>query len=432
VDVDTQPRVQITVREPDPTEGPDFEAEATHVLQRLRTTLAEVVAGVPGHVSKPAELRRALNIDMNLGCKVFKVISASGSLAAGPHVPGLSALRTFLTAARRAGVSEPAVAAATRAAADFDRLVTSHAGDRTAFDSMISSLAGAGDAAQITLQQRRAVYRGQRHIFGAYAKVQLECSLIQPADEPGMIDFARISGLLSARRLRPDAPLIVARACITNDDGTVRAIRRTPLDPTADPMQELALLGEFCSQPLPQFRAVQSGPGRVYGELASNGLGKKAAITCVEGHVARAAVPRYRDEENRICANIAKIRTPCEVLILDLLVREDTFGALTPTAFACAEHLGEVAAPGTCAEWLRLEPRESVVYLGKGPSVLYAADIPRYAELGRHAFECLGWDGERFDVYRCRVEYPVLPSTVVMRFDLPAAPGTPAGSAPAA
>ena len=76
MDVDTQPRVQITVREPDPTEGPDFEAEATHVLQRLRTTLAEVVAGVPGHVSKPAELRRALNIDMNLGCKVFKVISA--------------------------------------------------------------------------------------------------------------------------------------------------------------------------------------------------------------------------------------------------------------------------------------------------------------------------------------------------------------------
>jgi hypothetical protein len=43
-------------------------------------------------------------------------------------------------------------------------------------------------------------------------------------------------------------------------------------------------------------------------------------------------------------------------------------------------------------------------------------------ELCRYAFERLGWDAERFDVYRCRVEYPVLPSTVVMQFELPAAP----------
>jgi hypothetical protein len=69
-----------------------------------------------------------------------------------------------------------------------------------------------------------------------------------------------------------------------------------------------------------------------------------------------------------------------------------------------------------------MEPYESVTYLGKGPSVLYTADVPRYPELANYAFERLGWDGERFDVYRCRVEYPVLPSTVAMVFDLPEAP----------
>ena len=32
---------------------------------------------------------------------------------------------------------------------------------------------------------------------------------------------------------------------------------------------------------------------------------------------------------------------------------------------------------------------------------------------------CLGWDPERFDVFRRRVEYPVMHSVVSMQFDLP-------------
>jgi len=399
-----------------------FEVEAARVLQRLRTTLAEVIASVPGAVSKPAELRRALGIDMNLSCKLFKVISASGCLAAGPHVPGTAALRTFLNAASKAGVREQVIASATVAAAEFERFVASHAGDRAAFNSMVSSVATSGDAAQIALQHRRAAFRAQRHIFGIQARAQVKCVVAQPANDPRMLDCAQITGFVSLGQLRANAPLVVSRVLIANDDGTLREIEREPLDPTPDQQHGIALLREFCSQPPPRFRMVQVAPGTAYGELMSNGVGKKAAVTCIEGHLARAAVPRYREEANRIGANAAKIRIPCEVLLLDLLVHEETFGALTPIAFTCAEHLGEVAASGVCEEWRRLEPRESVAYLGKGPSALYAPEVPRYAELGRYVFHRLGWDGERFDVYRCRVEYPVLPSTVVMVFDLPAEP----------
>jgi hypothetical protein len=74
-------------------------------------------------------------------------------------------------------------------------------------------------------------------------------------------------------------------------------------------------------------------------------------------------------------------------------------------------------------DWCRLQPYESVAHLGRGPSALYATDVPRYVEMGRYIFDRLGWDAERFLVYRCRLEYPVLPSTVVMQFDLPPAPG---------
>lgn len=399
-----------------------FESEASDVLQRLRTSLAEVIASVPGPIVKPAELQRALKIDMKLSCKVFKVVSASGSLAAGPHVPGLGALRTFLNAARKAGVQETLLGAATDAASQFDRLVASHAGDRTAFDSMISSFAGTDDAAAITLQHRRATFRGQRHIFGVQARLQVQCIVAQPAEDPRFLDLARITGFQSLRQLRPNAPLVIASACATNDDGTVRDTHIEPLDPTADPSSSIALINQFCSQPPPQFRAVQRAPGAIRRVLVSDGVGKKAAITCVEGHVARGVVPRYREPENTTGAAIASIRMPCEGLLLDLLVREDTFQPFEPRVYACGEHLGELAGPGASTELQRLEPLETVSYLGRGPSVLYAAEFPRYAALGQYVFDRLGWDASRFDVYRCRVEYPVLPSTVVMAFDLPEAP----------
>jgi hypothetical protein len=404
--------------------GGCFETDTAQVLQRLRAAFAGVIAGIPGQVSKPAELQRALKIDMKLSCKVFKVVSASGTLAAGPHVPGGAALRTFLKAARKAGTDEQLVSAATVAAADFDRLVASHAGDRAAFDSMVSPRVATEDAAQITLQQRRAAFRAQRHIFGVHAKVQLHCLIIQPASNPRMLDLAQACGFLSLRQLRPDAPLVISRVRTTNDDGTVRKVRREPLDPTPTQATGITLLREFCSKPLPRLRSVPIAPGIACEELASNGVGKQAAITCIEGYVVRAAVPRYREEGNRVGAKPAPIRLPCETLLLDLLVHEDTFGPLTPTAFTCAEHLGEVPSPVTCEEWQRLEPPEPVSYLGKGPSVLYSADVPRYSEMGQYVFDRLGWDAERFDVYRCRVEYPVLPSTVVMIFDLPVAPTT--------
>ena len=50
--------------------------------------------------------------------------------------------------------------------------------------------------------------------------------------------------------------------------------------------------------------------------------------------------------------------------------------------------------------------------------------MPRYVEMARYAFARLGWDGEQFEVYRCRVEYPVMHSAVVIRFPLPVAPAT--------
>ena len=37
----------------------------------------------------------------------------------------------------------------------------------------------------------------------------------------------------------------------------------------------------------------------------------------------------------------------------------------------------------------------------------------------RHVCGQTDWNGEKSRCYRCRIQYPVMPSTVVMQFDLP-------------
>ena len=65
-----------------------FEDDVTAVLQRVRSSLAEVVAALPEETATGADLHRTLGIDRKLSWKIVKVINAAGPLAGGPHVSG--------------------------------------------------------------------------------------------------------------------------------------------------------------------------------------------------------------------------------------------------------------------------------------------------------------------------------------------------------
>ena len=402
--------------------GAAFEADVAHVLLRLRSALAAVIAAVPGNVARAADLQRALKIDMKLSWKLFKVIGATDPLAAGPHVPGPANMRTFLRAAGKRGVAQELIDGAARVAGDFRELVTAHAGDRAAFDSMVSGLATDEVGEQIHLQHKRAAFRANRHIWGLQARTHLRCLLVQPAADSEMLSVAVLQGYIDLRRLRPQVPLVVSRTRVTDNDGTIRQVAREPLDPAGATQHGIALIREFCSQPLPQFRTTNGEGGFVLGELVTDGVGNKAAITCIDGHVSPTAGPRYRDDKNQFLRSAVRVRIPSEALVFDVLVREGTFGAVQPAVAVYGEDLSGGPGLGGPQERDLLALNESVVYLGRGPSVLHTPDVPRYTDLARYALARLGWDGEQFDVFRCRVEYPVMAGTVRISMALPERP----------
>ena len=66
-----------------------------------------------------------------------------------------------------------------------------------------------------------------------------------------------------------------------------------------------------------------------------------------------------------------------------------------------------------------LEVPETVEHLGRGGSAIHTADIPRYDEMMRFAFDQLHGELEACDVYRVRIPYPVMATAAVIRFPAP-------------
>ena len=72
----------------------------------------------------------------------------------------------------------------------------------------------------------------------------------------------------------------------------------------------------------------------------------------------------------------------------------------------------------------RLETGETVQYLGKDPTAVYTPDIPRHAEMVEYVCRQIDCDPARLDVYRVRIDYPIIPTSIGMEHDLPAPPGS--------
>ena len=402
-----------------------FEAHAEEVVRRVRNAFAEVIEALPGHVTRPSELERALEIDKKLGWRVFRVVHGSDPFMAAQHVPGAAGVKIFLEAAAERGVPPGLTEAAARAVGAFDELIQVHAGDRASLEMMMSGYARRGRK-RGDLAHRKAAFRANSYVWGVQAKTQLKADFLHRSDRAGQLDIGSVRGFVGFRRIRANVAWVVARARCTDDDGTLRtSFVWEPLDPAGevgvdDPAVPLLL--EFCTKPLPRFRRVAGPHGFVEDELVEGPVGNTAAFNCIIGEVARRVASYYRDERNRYGDLTARMRTPSEVLLFDQFVHEDVFGPITPEVLVYGDLRGGSEIPGDQRARDQLPAWETVEYLGKGPGVIHTPDVPRYAEMARYVFDRLGWDGERFDVYRIRVQYPIIPSSVVMRHELPERP----------
>ena len=242
-------------------------------------------------------------------------------------------------------------------------------------------------------------------------------------DDPTKVNVALVDGYVGLRQLRRDAPLIISCTRVSRDDGSAVPVTRQPIDPHAVSAYGLTLLEDFCSDPTPRLREVRAAAGFVHGELVSNGVGNGGALTCFTGWRANNAAGRYRAPNNMSAITHGAVRVPCEAITICMLMRAGMFGAVVPELAIYSDHMAQLPYPAHTHRMDNLLlPNENVAYLGRGARALSTTEISRLPEMAQYVFDQLGWDGQQFDVFQCRIVYPIMPSTVAVSHDLPEAP----------
>jgi hypothetical protein len=401
-------------------DGETLEDSSRRLLQHVRGAFAGLLAAVPESTSRPHELEKALGLHKTLAWKVAKVVECREPADVYQYIPGPGAVNKILDAARKRGVADELLGDVRRSLAELDEHITEHAGDRDTFEMMVAGFVGPRRK-ETDLQYRRSAFRSPSYIWGVQARTMTRTVIVQPSrDDPATLDAAVITGCVDLRRLRAERSWVIYRGRPTDDEGEIIAAPREPID--LPPPDQAPFLSEFCRPSPPDVRRVILEDGTVEDELPGGVVGNSGAITCFTAEVLRGVVPRYRDERNATMAQNLELRTPCQTVIFDHLVSPDLFGAVRPTLRVFGELAGRPLYASLRSNRDRLDVFESVVHLGTGTRVVPTPDVPRYEEMIRYVCSQLGWDAEQFDVYRLRMEFPYVPSTITYDYPLPDAP----------
>jgi hypothetical protein len=402
-----------------------IESRIVDVGRTLGTTLNAVVDAVPGAPHGPQRLAQMLGVDKVLTSRVLKAARNRDPLAVAHLVPGPEPLRRLLRSAKKQNTPDHLVKAAMAAVDDFERLIRREAGDRSGLDAIISAWLPAARE-QFELRRKQAAYRAMSELKGCRVDVNLATVILNPSPDGERLDIVWIMGLMGLHRLRPDAALKLATRRMAEQDGP-----RHPATLEGEPIEGMpgVRLDRFCDAPPAPLKVHRVGDVTHY-TLAENDFGPKSGVDLVIAEVNLAEMPRYVPRQRKRKGNVfAEISTPAKVLLFDVLVHEDVYPGSEPALLIYDTVLDGVAdVNDRRRDADRLDLMESVGLLGRGSAKFRVGEVPHYVELIRHVFDRMGWNDEEFRGYRCRIDYPIYGSQVVMAFDPPPPPVRPAAA----
>lgn len=391
-----------------------FAADLNNVARALRASLSSLMTSVGLDPEDPQALAKQWGVNRQLSWKVAKIVQIRDPFVALQHLPGNEGMEILLKKGEAAGAPARAIDAARQAAAEFDRMVERHCGERAIFDIMGSELSSAEAARQQQEALRKQFFLGASSIWGAQVKVNLVSWFVAPSPGSGgrTMDAVSIKGWLGFRRLRENLSWVVSRHMSRHDDGTPNPIGRPePLDAGSD--WRVPLVRAFCSDPVPEISVKEEG-GRATVSLAPGPVGNVGLTSCVLGKINR-GLPHAPTPQDRNTRLICDLSVPSEVTVFDLFVHESMTYAMPPGVVLAS--LIEPREPDM--ERNRMPLHEELQELGSAATAPLTLEVPRYGEMLEMAFGRAGWRAGEFVGYRVKMAYPPLPAVLMMTYPLP-------------
>lgn len=358
----------------------------------------------------------AFGIHRKLAWQVVNVAYAEDPFAAARHMPPARSLDSWLRSARRSGVAEELVEAAREAWARFEAIADSHASSRAEFEMLLESC-GPGPEDGSDAKWRQQSFLGNAYTWGAHCRVLMAfCVLMPSEDRPLHFHAVQVRGLIGFCQTRPGVRWIVNQSVVADDEArTAQGLDRRPLDPEAAGAHSgVPVLPGFCSDPMPLLERRRTPDGMVHDEFAAGPVGQSGERTLVTGEIIRNIGPVHATEHDRTAHFGTAVRTPAVTLHFDLFVRAGLFGRVERELRV----FSDLASPISFDECDALQTSARVVRLGRGLGLSHTPDVPGYADLTAGVCGSVGIDPDEYELFRVRMEYPPVPTTVMIRHPL--------------
>lgn len=395
------------------------EARIGDVGNALGNSLRAVLADIPDAPTRAVELSVFLDIDKTLAVRLVGAIKKQDPLAICHGMPGPRGVRTALTAAAGKGADQKLVDDAEQAVKRFESLVRQLGGSRTAFNTIIGGLLP-DVRERIERTNKKAAFDAMCNLLGHQVDASFVACLIQPAAKGEGCDSACFAGKVGMRHLTPRVTrMIWAQRCaspLRDNSCSSYSLEREPI--TRD--EDLPIIREFSTHPIPELSLHRHGQS-VYVALADDETPNPEPTSIFLGSYtpnsfATHAAPDLSHEF--VSYTPAE---PAKVSFVDVFVHEDIWPNINPDV-----SLYRTGARGNLTdaydrEFDRVDMIETIRLLGKGTDRIHTNDVENYAAMVRTVFEKVGWESEKFRVYRVRIDYPLLNAQILISFELPKA-----------
>lgn len=410
------PRRPISAKSRISTKSKPFESRIVDVGSDLARTFASVLDRIPpGGPHRPQRLARSLGVNTVLTSRLLKAAQQRDPMAVAHMIPGPEPLRRLLRAAERKKVDAEVIREAREAVDRFEHLIDVEAGDRSSLDAIISGwLPDAREKVELIAKQ--SVFRGISQLLGTASELEHHTMIIHPGERAGgKADQACIVATRGLRRVRPG---LVVKYDTIHAAEPLLTITGRPVEGLHD-----LLLEPFCSKPTPELQVSRHG-GRAQYTLSGDEVGVRSAVNLAHATLLKATKELHRapgDPPRKATMSIG-IGAPSRVLIFDVLLHADAYPGRQPSLHLYQAMPYGAASPNDPSRDVdRLDVVQSIQPMGEGIGKFRAAENPDSLETLRFVCARLGWDGSRLRGYRCRVEYPIYGTEIVMAFELPEA-----------
>lgn len=400
-----------------------FEQQAALVLGEMQHAFRDFLAFVPGGVRKAADLQRAFDLDSKLAGQMYKVATATSPAVAGANVPPQVSLQRVLKAAARRRFPAPVIDRVGAAFGAFERFVEEYAADRERFESMLSGMSR-DEADQIDLKYKKTAHRAMSHLVGADMSTSLYAMMLHPGSAPDKLDVLVARSFVGLHRLRATAPLVLPIGLIR-----IAGAYSDPVPNFASSTRPLGgaggnwLMREFSTPGLSDLAVIGADSAAPALEVpAAVGLRESVTIT-IASSIKDTPSPLSLTGPRAGYRVTPRVRLPAQTLLVDILIHPDAFDRRHPLAAKVSTYRNDRISVGSgepdyTERTDLLAVREHCEYLGRGFEVLGTPEVPRHVDMLKTAAAAESWNPASFHAYRCRVEYPIVPSSVRVEFDL--------------